>query len=54
MSQKNKIFSITLLLLILGSVACRKSGGGGDPTPIDPTKSMTGNLLIVSVMEKQI
>lgn len=49
MSQKNKIFSITLSLLILGSVACRKSGGGGDPTPIDPTKSMTGNLLIVSV-----
>ena len=48
MSQKNKIFSITLSLLILGSVACRKSGGGGDPTPIDPTKSMTGNLLIVS------
>ena len=48
MTQKNKIFSITLLLLILGSVACRKSGGGGDPTPIDPTKSMTGNLLIVS------
>ena len=49
MTQKNKIFSITLLLLILGSVACRKSGGGGDPTPIDHTKSMTGNLLIVSV-----
>lgn len=49
MSQKNKIFSITLSLLILGSVACRKSGGGGDPTPIDPTKSMTGDLLIVSV-----
>ena len=48
MSQKNKIFSITLSLLILGSVACRKSGGG-DPTPIDPTKSMTGDLLIVSV-----
>ena len=48
MTQKNKIFSITLSLLILGSVACRKSGGGGDPTPIDPTKSMTGNLLIVS------
>ena len=48
MSQKNKIFSITLSLLILGSVACRKSGGGGDPTPIDPTKSMTGDLLIVS------
>ena len=29
MTQKNKIFSITLSLLILGSVACRKSGGGG-------------------------
>ena len=28
MTQKNKIFSITLSLLILGSVACRKSGGG--------------------------
>ena len=48
MTQKNKIFSITLLLLILGSVACRKSGGGGDPTPIDPIRSLTGNLLIVS------
>ena len=47
MSQKNKIFSITLLLLILGSVACRKSGGGG-PTQTDPIKSLTGNLLIVS------
>ena len=47
MSQKNKIFSITLLLLILGSVACRKSGGGG-PTQTDPIKSLTGDLLIVS------
>ena len=47
MSQKNKIFSITLLLLILGSVACRKSGGGG-PTQTDPIKNLTGNLLIVS------
>ena len=47
MTQKNKIFSITLLLLILGSVACRKSGGGG-PTQTDPIKSLTGNLLIVS------
>ena len=47
MSQKNKIFSITLLLLILGSVACRKSGGGG-PTQTDPIRSLTGNLLIVS------
>ena len=48
MSQKNKIFSITLSLLILGSVACRKSGGGGGTTPIDPIKNLTGNLLIVS------
>ena len=47
MTQKNKIFSITLSLLILGSVACRKSGGGG-PTQTDPIKSLTGNLLIVS------
>lgn len=28
MTQKNKIFSIILSLLVLGSVACRKSGGG--------------------------
>ena len=48
MSQKNKIFSITLSLLILGSVACRKSGGGGGITQTDPIKSLTGNLLIVS------
>ena len=48
MTQKNKIFSITLLLLILGSVACRKSGGGGGPTQTDPIKNLTGNLLIVS------
>ena len=48
MTQKNKIFSITLLLLILGSVACRKSGGGGGITQTDPIKSLTGNLLIVS------
>ena len=47
MTQKNKIFSITLLLLILGSVACRKSGGGGI-TQTDPIRSLTGNLLIVS------
>ena len=47
MTQKNKIFSITLSLLILGSVACRKSGGGGI-TQTDPIKNLTGNLLIVS------
>ena len=48
MSQKNKIFSITLSLLILGSVACRKSGGGGGITQTDPIRNLTGNLLIVS------
>ena len=48
MTQKNKIFSITLSLLILGSVACRKSGGGGGITQTDPIKSLTGNLLTVS------
>ena len=47
MSQKNKIFSITLSLLILGSVACRKSGGGGI-TQTDPIRNLAGNLLIVS------
>ena len=47
MTQKNKIFSITLSLLILGSVACRKSGGGGI-TQTNPIKNLTGNLLIVS------
>ncbi|TXJ34970.1 hypothetical protein EPJ69_00050 [Brachyspira aalborgi] len=51
MTQKNKIFSITLLLLILGSVACRKSGGGGDPTPQNPNMSI-GNLLIISTNGK--
>ena len=51
MSQKNKIFSITLSLLILGSVACRKSGGGGDPTPQNPNMSI-GNLLIISTNGK--
>ena len=51
MTQKNilKILVIMIAVLSLFAVSCRKSGGGGDPTPIDPTKSMTGNLLIVSV-----
>ena len=40
---------IIMLLVVALIFGCRKSGGGGDPTPIDPTKSMTGNLLIVSV-----
>ena len=42
--------TFTIMLLTVALIfGCRKSGGGGDPTPIDPTKSMTGNLLIVSV-----
>ena len=51
MTNKNilKILVIMIAVLSLFAVSCRKSGGGGDPTPIDPTKSMTGNLLIVSV-----
>ena len=49
MTNKNilKILVIMIAVLSLFAVSCRKSGGG-DPTPIDPTKSMTGNLLIVS------
>ena len=53
MTNKNilKILVIMIAVLSLFEVSCRKSkgGGGGNPTPIDPTKSMTGNLLIVSV-----
>ena len=53
MTNKNilKILVIMIAVLSLFAVSCRKSkgGGGGNPTPIDPTKSMTGNLLIVSV-----
>ena len=42
--------TFTIMLLAVALIfGCRKSGGGGDPTPIDPTKSMTGDLLIVSV-----
>ena len=50
MTNKNilKILVIMIAVLSLFAVSCRKSGGGGDPTPIDPTKSMTGDLLIVS------
>ena len=46
MTQKNKIFSIILSLLVLSSVACRKSGGG--ITQTDSIRSLMGNLLIVS------
>ena len=52
MTNKNilKILVIMIAVLSLFAVSCRKSGGGGGgPTQTDPTKSMTGNLLIVSV-----
>ena len=50
MTQKNKIFSIILSLLVLSLVACRKSGGG--ITQNDPIRSLTGNFLIVSAYGK--
>ena len=37
MTQKNKIFSITLLLLILASIGCRKSSTSPEPTSPNPT-----------------
>ena len=37
MSQKNKIFSITLSLLILASIGCRKSSTSPEPTSPNPT-----------------
>ena len=36
MTQKNKIFSIILSLLVLSSVACRKSGGGNGGVVTEP------------------
>ena len=47
MTQKNKIFSIILSLLVLSSVACRKSGGGNgggvatEPDALPGTFSIT-------------
>ena len=49
MTNKNilKILVIMIAVLSLFAVSCRKSGGGGDPTPQNPNMSI-GNLLIIS------
>ena len=57
MTQKNKIFSIILSLLVLSSLACRKSGGGEggvvtEPADLPGTFSITeasGNVKAVVV-----
>ena len=46
MTQKNKIFSITLSLLILGSVACRKSGGGNGGGVVTEPDALPGTFSI--------
>ena len=53
MTQKNilKILVIMIAVLSLFAVSCRKSGGGGDPTPQNPNMSI-GNLLIISTNGK--
>ena len=55
MTNKNilKILVIMIAVLSLFAVSCRKSGGGGGITQIDPIKSLTGNLLIVSLTERK-
>ena len=49
MTNKNilKILVIMIAVLSLFAVSCRKSGGGGDPTPQNPNMSI-GRLLIIS------
>lgn len=49
MTNKNilKILVIMIAVLSLFAVSCRKSEGGGDPTPQNPNMSI-GNLLIIS------
>ena len=49
MTNKNilKILVIMIAVLSLFAVSCRKSGGGGNPTPQNPNMSI-GNLLIIS------
>lgn len=53
MTNKNilKILVIMIAVLSLFAVSCRKSGGGGDPTPQNPNMSI-GNLLIISTNGK--
>ena len=53
MTNKNilKILVIMIAVLSLFAVSCRKSRGGGDPTPQNPNMSI-GNLLIISTNGK--
>lgn len=53
MTNKNilKILVIMIAVLSLFAVSCRKSGGGGNPTPQNPNMSI-GNLLIISTNGK--
>ena len=53
MTNKNilKILVIMIAVLSLFAVSCRKSEGGGNPTPQNPNMSI-GNLLIISTNGK--
>ena len=46
MTQKNKIFSIILSLLVLSSVACRKSGGGNGVGVVTEPDALPGTFSI--------
>ena len=46
MTQKNKIFSIILSLLVLSSVACRKSGGGNGGGVVTEPDALPGTFSI--------
>ncbi|WP_158640430.1 hypothetical protein, partial [Brachyspira aalborgi] len=45
-TQKNKIFSIILSLLVLSSVACRKSGGGNGGGVVTEPDALPGTFSI--------
>ena len=47
MSQKNKIFSITLSLLILASIGCRKSSTSPNPTVFTVTAGTSSPIKII-------
>ena len=60
MTNKNilKILVIMIAVLSLFAVSCRKASTSPEPTPTpsnptDPIKSLTGNLLIVSLTERK-
>ena len=46
MTQKNKIFSIILSLLVLSSLACRKSGGGNGGGVVTEPDALPGTFSI--------